>query len=140
MNEVEKIKIENLFHNSQGIQVGYNTDTNTAILVLHGFLKYDQFVEASEILMDCISKYKPENLLADLRTSKVLSKEIQEYNNTVVAPFLTSSSIKRNPLLVSEDVFLKFTVNNIERKFKSDFKFEVRHFTKYEQFLEWINE
>lgn len=140
MNEVKKIDIEKILHDTPSIKVGYNSEISTVILVMKGFLKYDQFVAASEVLLKAIELYKPNNLLTDLRQSKVLSREIQEYNNTIIAPFLTNSSIIRNPLLVSEDIFLKFTVDTIKTKFKSDFKFEVKYFTEYEQFLEWITE
>jgi hypothetical protein len=140
MNEIKEINIERLLHDTPSIKVGYNSDIKTVFLIMNGFLKYDQFVTASEILVKAIEKYKPENLVSDLRKAKVLSTDIQKYNNENLAVFLKSSSIKRNPLLVSEDVFLKFTINAMEKKLKTDFSFEVKHFVEYEQVLHWINE
>ncbi len=94
-------------------EITYDDDNKIIVAKWIGFLKPDDVVKGCDVLVKFLKNNKVSNHLSDQTQLKVLSREVQEYLVTQFFPAAANEGIKKTAVLVSDDIFAKATVDNV---------------------------
>lgn len=96
-------------------EITYDDANNIIIAKWTGFLKLEELKQACTALIDFTRKSNSSKHLSDQSQLKVLSKEVQEQLVNNIFPELEKAGLRKLAVLVSDDVFAKATVDNVNR-------------------------
>jgi len=103
-----------------------------------GFLKPDQVRKGCSIMTDYIKNHKVKVHLSDHRNLRVLTKEVQTYLTEEWFPEVEKAGLKKVAALVSEDVFAKATVDNVNTTAKVG-SLVIKTFNSKKDCLDWLS-
>ncbi len=115
-------------------------DTNNIIIAKwKGFLKLDSTQKGCDSMVNFVKKNRTTKHLSDQSNLKVLSKEVQGHLVGEVFPELDKAGLRKLAVLVSEDVFAKATVDNVNTATKMG-NITVKTFNTQRDCIDWLNE
>jgi hypothetical protein len=105
-----------------------------------GFLKLESTQKACASMVEVVKKNRITKHLSDQSVLKVLSKEVQGYLVTEVFPALDRAGLRKLAVLVSEDVFAKATVENVNTNATMMGNITIKTFNTRRDCIDWLNE
>lgn len=121
-------------------EITYDDANSIIVAKWSGFLKLDSTKKACDNMVDFVKKNKVTKHLSDQSTLKVLSKEVQGYLVTEVFPALDKAGLRKLAVLVSEDVFAKATVENVNTNATKMGNITIKTFNTRRDCIDWLNE
>lgn len=121
-------------------EITYDDANGIIIAKWSGFLKLDSTKKGCDSMVEFVRKNKTTKHLSDQSSLKVLSKEVQGYLVTEAFPALDKAGLKRLAVLVSEDVFAKATVDNVNTNAMKMGNITVKTFNTRRDCIDWLNE
>lgn len=120
-------------------EITYDDANSIIVAKWSGFLKLDNTQKGCNVMVDFVRKNKILKHLSDQSTLKVLSKEVQGYLVTEAFPALDKAGLRKLAVLVSEDVFAKATVDNVNTATKMG-NISIKTFNSRKDCIDWLNE
>ncbi|MDF9795606.1 hypothetical protein OKW21_000869 [Catalinimonas alkaloidigena] len=114
-------------------------EENIIIAKWSGFLNLESTKKGCDAMVEYVRKNKITKHLSDQSTLKVLSKEVQGYLVGEAFPALDRAGLRKLAVLVSEDVFAKATVDNVNSATMMG-NIEVKTFNSRRECVDWLNE
>ncbi|MEK6479312.1 hypothetical protein WJR50_17340 [Catalinimonas sp. 4WD22] len=115
------------------------TEEGIIIAKWSGFLNLESTKKGCDSMVDYVRKNKITKHLSDQSTLKVLSKEVQGYLVSEAFPALDKAGLRKLAVLVSEDVFAKATVDNVNSATMMG-NIKVKTFNTRRDCIDWLNE
>lgn len=94
----------------------YDPEWELGCARIEGFLSSQEFREIILLGIKLIEEYKPLRWLSDNRKMKVIRQIDQEWYLANALPQILQSTIRRNAIIVSEDIFNKMAVEQLVKR------------------------
>lgn len=120
-------------------EISFDDENNIIVSKWMGFLNLETTKKGCDAMVSFVSKNRVTKNLSDQSTLKVLSKEVQGYLVSEAFPALDKAGLRKLAVLVSEDVFAKATVENVNTATKMG-NILVKTFNTRRDCIEWLNE
>ncbi|MHA6248501.1 hypothetical protein ACXYMU_11230 [Pontibacter sp. CAU 1760] len=122
------------------VTITYDEELQLGIAVWEGFLSSTEFREAITTCITMIEQYKPLRWLGDNRKMRVIRQADQEWFVAHILPRLQHSNVRRNAVLVSEDFFNKYAVEQIYKRAEGQSDLVTKDFDNKVMAMAWLKE
>lgn len=102
------------------------------------FMLQGEFRDTMEKALELLKQTGATSFITDVRTSKVLSRDQQDYQINEMFPMFIKAGLKRSAYVVPKDVFVKSAISRAEEELKK--YIEVQKFKDLETAKEWVRE
>lgn len=106
----------------------------------NGFTDFNLFAELLSKVIGLMAEKKARNLILDTREHKGLSPDGQQHGVDVCTNYAKKHGQMKHAIIVPNDVFSKFSVNNFTKKLEKSELVVNRYFSNLEDALSWMNE
>ncbi|WKN31957.1 hypothetical protein PZB74_01120 [Porifericola rhodea] len=120
-------------------EITFDETNKIVVAKWSGFLKLDTTKKACDAMVKFVKENRVNKHLSDQSTLKVLSKEVQGYLVGEAFPELDKAGLRRLAVLVSEDVFAKATVDNVNNATMMG-NIKVKTCNSKKECIEYLNE
>ncbi|SDJ92404.1 hypothetical protein SAMN05421823_101434 [Catalinimonas alkaloidigena] len=121
-------------------EITYDDANKVLVAKWMGFLKIDSTQKGCISMVDFVKRNKVTKHLSDQSTLKVLSKDVQTYLVTEAFPALDRAGLRKLAVLVSEDIFAKASVENVNTNATKMGNISIRTFGTRKECIAWLNE
>lgn len=122
-------------------EITYDDVNKIIIAKWIGFLKPENVRKGCDVIIEFSKKNQLSKHLSDQTQLKVLSKEVQEYLVNEFFPAAGNSGIKKVAVLVSDDIFAKATVDNVNSNTATKVgKISFNTLNAKSDCIKWLNE
>lgn len=128
------------YFQNHSVTITYNDELQLGAAVWNGFLSSQEFREAIEVCLRMMDEYRPLRWLGDNRKLRAIRQADQDWFVSYVVPELAASTIRRNAVLVSEDLFNKMAVEQIIKRADNLGDMVVKEFDDKEDAMAWLAE
>lgn len=103
-----------------------------------GITPGEVFLNLLNIIIKYLYKKKCDGLLLDARQHKGLSPQSQELAARLHKEYAHEHGSLKQAIVVPDDIFSKFSVDNYSKQFKEDHLVEIRYFNNLDSAKEWL--
>lgn len=122
-------------------EITYDEANKILVAKWIGFLKLEDVKKGCNVISDFAKKNQLSKHLSDQTQLKVLSKEVQEYLVSEFFPVIGNHGVKKVAVLVSDDIFAKATVDNVNSSTATKVgKITFKTFNAKSDCINWLNE
>lgn len=102
------------------------------------FMLQGEYRDTMEQVLELMKKTGATSVITDVRTSKVLSRDQQEYQINEMFPKFIKAGLKRSAYIVPQDVFVKSAISRAEQELKKHI--DVQKFKDMDAAKAWVRE
>ncbi|MGV3586963.1 MAG: STAS/SEC14 domain-containing protein [Adhaeribacter sp.] len=128
------------YFENQAATITYDPEWELGTARIEGFLNSQEFREIILVGVKLIAEYKPLRWLSDNSKMKVIRQLDQEWYLANALPQILQSSIRRNAIIVSEDIFNKMAVAQLIKRAGNLEDMVLQEFNNEQQALAWLKQ
>lgn len=115
-------------------------DPSTRILTSHwsGFCTFDEIVAVGKRILDAVTFEHAEKVLYDARDIEVLDDQSQRYISGDFTRAMVNSGVKYAATVFPEDVFAKFSIDDIKENLSSNRGTSINYFNTISTAFNWL--
>lgn len=99
----------------------------------------EDFKEEIEAEKKAFEEVKPKNILADtLQMGFAIPPNLQEWHNAIIFPVFQSIGLQKLAILVSHDLFVQVSIEQLIDEDKSNTGLRTRYFDSEENAINWL--
>ncbi|EAY25556.1 hypothetical protein [Microscilla marina] len=102
------------------------------------FMLQGEYRETMEQVLELMKSTGASSFITDVRTSKVLSRDQQEYQINEMFPKFIRAGLKRSAYVVPKDVFVQSAIGRAEQELRK--YVDVQKFKDLESAKDWVRE
>ena len=128
-----------VYLNKPYVKVFWDPAKKVLASMWNGFSTFDEISAIGQRILDAVAFERAEKVLYDARHMEVLDEESQDYISNRFTHDMVGAGVKYAATVLPEDIFAKFSVDNIQEKISNNKEACVNYFGSFKKALEWLD-
>ena len=117
----------------------YDSSLQVVVWQIEGFVSFEDFKIAGSQTHDLRKKHKANKQLNNIKSMKVLSKDIQDYIDGVYFKEAKESGLKYFAFVVPENTFGRLSMDAVNMEASEKYGMEIEYFDSEKLALSWLS-
>lgn len=120
------------------VKVFWDPTRKILMSVWKGFSTFDEISAIGHRILDAVVFEKATKVLYDAREMEILDNDSERYISGVFTKEMVSAGVKYAAAVLPEDVFAKYSIDNIQQSIIHNKNACVNYFKSFQNAMEWL--
>ena len=120
------------------VKVFWDSSSKVLASVWKGFSTFDEISSIGFRILDAVIFEKATKVLYDAREMEILDNDSEKYIGGVFTKEMVGAGVKYAAVVLPEDVFAKYSIDNIQQTIISNKKASVNYFKSLSMAIKWL--